>query len=89
MELKKKPRKIKEPTDSMKEYYEKLYLRNQSKWMRRSKLEQSHLGSEFVFLKESHKLLGSSSSTEVVLENLVNGEYYIVHIDDVTSIILN
>jgi hypothetical protein len=89
MDLKKKPRKIKKPTESMRKYYEDLYLRNQSKWMRRSKLEQSHLGSEFIFLQENHKLLGSSSSTDVVLSNLESGEFYIVHIDDVTPLILN
>lgn len=86
--IRKQPKRIKEPTDSMRNHYENLYMRNQSKWMRRSKLEQSHLGAEFLFEGENHKLIGSSSSTEVIIENLSTSEFFIAHIDDVTSCIL-
>lgn len=85
---KKQIRRIKEPTDSMMKHYEGLFLRNQSKWMRRSKLEQSHLGEEFIFDGSNHKLLGSSSSNDVVIVNLETQEYFIAHIDDVTACIL-
>ena len=44
-----KKREIKEPTESMSDYYGDLFKRNQSKWMRRSKLEPTHLEIEFNF----------------------------------------
>jgi hypothetical protein len=85
----KKIREIKEPTQNMLDFYEKLFLRNQSKWIRRSHLEQSHLGSEFVLEGEKYKLLGSSSSMEVVIKNQKSDKYFIVSIDEVTRSILN
>ena len=85
---KKQIKRIKQPTDSMMKHYEGLFSRNQSKWMRRSKLEQDHLGGEFIFEGQNHKLLGSISSNEVVITNLETGEYFIAHIDDVTACIL-
>lgn len=85
----KKIREIKEPTQNMLDYYEKLFLRNQSKWIRRSNLQESHLGSEFVLEGEKYKLLGSSSSMEVVVKNQNSDKYFIVPIDDVTKSILN
>jgi hypothetical protein len=85
----KKIREIKEPTQNMLDYYEKLFLRNQSKWIRRSNLQESHLGSEFLLEGEKYKLLGSSSSMEVVVKNQNSDKYFIVPIDDVTKSILN
>ena len=76
----KKIREIKEPTQNMLDYYEKLFLRNQSKWIRRSNLQESHLGSEFLLEGEKYKLLGSSSSMEVVVKNQNSDKYFIVPI---------
>lgn len=85
----KKIREIKEPTENMLSFYEKLFLRNQSKWIRRSNLQQSHLGSEFIFEGETHKLIGSSNSMEVIIKNQKSDKYFIVPIDEVTRCILN
>jgi len=84
----KRRRKIKEPTDSMRKYYGDQFLRNQSKWIRRSKLETDHLGIEFTFEGENAILVGSMTSEEVLLHLTSDDEYMIVHIDDVSRAIL-
>jgi len=84
----KRRRKIKEPTDSMRKYYADLFVRNQSKWMRRSKLEASHLETNFSFEGENSTLIGSLSSEEVLLHITEANEYIVVHIDDVSREIL-
>ena len=84
----KRRRKIKEPTDSMRKYYADLFVRNQSKWMRRSKLETSHLETNFTFEGENATLVGSLSSEEVLLHLTEANEYMIVHIDDASREIL-
>ena len=52
-------RPVKEPSKEVKEYYENYFRRNQNKFMRRSKLEESHLGSEFNYDDKTFKLLGA------------------------------
>jgi len=84
----KRRRKIKEPTESMRKYYGDLFIRNQSKWIRRSKLEASHLGTNFEFEGENVNLIGSMTSEEVILQLIEANEYLVVHIDDVTREIL-
>jgi hypothetical protein len=84
----KRRRKIKEPTESMRKYYGDLFIRNQSKWIRRSKLEASHLGTNFEFEGENVNLMGSMTSEEVILQLIESNEYLVVHIDDVTREIL-
>jgi hypothetical protein len=84
----KKKREIKEPTKSMADYYGKLFTRNQSKWIRRSKLEPHHLGSEFHFEGDQAKLIGSMNSEEVILHLVNENKFWVVSIDDVTKEIL-
>ncbi len=84
----KKKREIKEPSVSMADYYGKLFKRNQSKWIRRSKLEPEHLGSEFFFEGDTAKLIGSMNSEEVILKLENENKFWVVHIDDVTREIL-
>lgn len=84
----KKRRRIKEPTDSMRKYYENQFVRNQSKWIRRSKLDPSHLGTSFSFEKENAILVGSMDSEEVLVYFTESDEYMVIHIDDVTRSIL-
>lgn len=81
-------KKIKPPHDSMEKYYQNLFNRNQIKWIRRSKMEQSHLGSEFVLEGLKYSLIGSVSSTEVVVKNIESGEFFMVHIDPVSAAVL-
>jgi len=84
----KRRRRIKEPTDSMRKYYGDQFVRNQSKWIRRSKLEPSHLGNSFIFEKKEAILLGSMTSEEALVHFTESDEYIVIHIDDVTRAIL-
>lgn len=84
----KRRRKIKEPTDSMRKYYGNQFIRNQSKWMRRSKLEPSHLGISFSFENETAIIVGSMDTEEVLVHFTESNEYMVIHIDDVTRAIL-
>lgn len=84
----KKTREIKEPTKGMLDFYSNLFKRNQSKWIRRSKLEPTHLGVEFEFNGEQAKIIGSMNSEEVVLQLTESNRYLVTHIDGVTQEIL-
>jgi len=81
-------KEIRKPTDSMMVFYEKMFKRNQSKFIRRSSLEVSHLGSEFDYDDKRMKLLGAIDSTLMISEDLNDGKCYIVHGDTVTNLIL-
>lgn len=81
-------KEIKKPTDSMLVFYERMFKRNQSKFIRRSSLEVSHLGAEFDYDDKKLKLLGSIDSTLMVAEDINSGKCYIVHGDPVTNSIL-
>jgi hypothetical protein len=81
-------KEIKKPTDSMLAFYEKMFKRNQSKFIRRSSLEVSHLGSEFEYDNKKMKLLGSMDANLMIGEDINDGKCYIVHCDSVTNSIL-
>lgn len=81
-------REIKPPTSGMLDYYSKLFKRNQSKWIRRSKLEPDHLGSEFMLGDQKAVLVGSMNSEEVVISTMDENKFFVAHIDDVTKEIL-
>ena len=83
------PHKIfKEPTAAMSKYYKDLYIRNQSKWIRRSKLEPTHIDSEFILDGEKFYLRGSVNPTQVLIESETTKEFMLVNIDLVTDSIL-
>ena len=82
-------RPVKEPSQGIKEYYENYFRRNQNKFMRRSKLEESHLGSEFDFDGKRFKLLGAVDPTTMFILDLNESKYYFLHSDIVTAQILN
>ena len=83
------PHKIfKEPTASMSKYYKDLFIRNQSKWIRRSKLEPSHVDQEFTLDGEKFYLRGSVNPTQVIIESESNKQFMTVNIDLVTQSIL-
>jgi hypothetical protein len=77
------------PSDSMKEYYGNLFKRNQMKFMRRSPLEPSHLGSEFTIDGIQYYLVGTISPAEMIIENLEDGSCYIIHCDYATRLVLD
>ena len=81
-------KKINSPSDSMREHYEKTFKRNQMKFMRRSSLEPSHLGSEFSFQGHQYKLIGTMSPMEMIIENLEDGSCYLIHCDYATKLVL-
>jgi hypothetical protein len=81
-------KKIKAPHDSMEKYYQDMFNRNQSKWIRRSKMEPSHLGCEFVLEGSTYSLIGSATSTEVVVKNLETSEFFMINIDPVSAAVL-
>lgn len=82
-------RKIKPPFKSTLEYYEQYYKRNQSKFMRRSKLEISHLGEQFEFDGKTLKLIGAADPKLMVVVDINDDQHYFLHSDVVTEKILN
>ena len=82
-------RPVKEPSQAMKEHYETYFKRSQTKFMRRSKLEESHLGSEFEFDGKNFKLLGSVDPLLMFVVDTNENRYYFLHCDVVTDRILN
>jgi hypothetical protein len=81
-------KEIKKPTDNMLSFYEKMFKRNQSKFIRRSSLEVSHLGVEFDYEDKKMKLLGSMDTNLMIGEDINDGKCYIIHCDSVTNSIL-
>ena len=80
---------MREPSDSLKEHYSKMYERNQTKFIRRSKLEMEHLGHEFVHEEKTLKLIGSIDSILMLVVDVNENKYYRIHSDLVTDGILN
>ncbi len=72
----------------MKEYYENLFKRNQMKFMKRSPMDPSHLGSEFLLDGIHFKLIGTMTPVEMVIQNLEDDSCYLIHCDYVSRIIL-
>lgn len=78
------------PTEKMFEYYKKLFLRNQNKWIRRSKLEPYHLGQEFKKDKKLYKLLGSVDiKNNMIINEIGTNNYYFIHSDEIDYYLLN
>jgi hypothetical protein len=82
-------KKITTQSEEMQKYYANMFTRNQTKFMRRSLLEPSHVGSEFIIDGQNYQLIGAGNPTEMVVKNLEDGTFHMVHSDIVTSAILN
>jgi hypothetical protein len=82
-------KKINEPSESIKKHYAKMYERNQNKFIRRSKLEQSHLGSEFPYGDKTLRLIGAADGDRMVVVDESDNTYYLIHSDIPTNAILN
>ncbi len=82
-------KKINTPSPSMLKHYEKLYDRNQNKFIRRSKLEPSHIGTEFEYLDRRMKISGSIDERQLLVLDIEENLYYMIHIDIPTEKILN
>ena len=81
-------KKITPQSEQMQNYYADMFRRNQRKFMRRSLLEPEHVNSEFVIEGQHYQLIGSGNPTEMVVKNLEDGTFYMVHSDIVTAAIL-
>jgi hypothetical protein len=81
-------KKITTQSEEMQKYYANMFRRNQTKFMRRSLLEPSHVGSEFTIDGQNYQLIGAGNPTEMVVKNLEDGTFYMVHSDIVTAAIL-
>ena len=82
-------KKITTQSEEMQKYYANMFRRNQTKFMRRSLLEPSHVDSEFTIDGQPYQLIGAGNPTEMVVKNLEDGTFHMVHSDIVTSAILN
>jgi hypothetical protein len=82
-------KKITTQSEEMQKYYANMFRRNQTKFMRRSLLEPSHVDSEFTIDGQQYQLIGAGNPTEMVVKNLEDGTFHMVHSDIVTSAILN
>jgi len=51
-------------------------------------MEPSHLGCEFELEGCKYSLIGSATSTEVVIKNLETQDFFMVNIDPVTAAVL-
>jgi hypothetical protein len=74
-----------EPSESLMVSYRKLFNRNQSKWMRRSKLELSDLGKDFIWEDKTYTLEGAIDAMNMLVRETESHKYYRVHSDLVTA----
>jgi len=85
-------RGIKTPESSLLSYYQNLFTRNQSKWMKRSPLKPEDLNRIFEAIDEGEVkefvLFGSVSPKEMMIKRSDDEKYYIVHSDEVDYLIL-
>jgi biotin-(acetyl-CoA carboxylase) ligase len=81
-------KKINTPAETILKHYENLYKRNQNKFIRRSKLEPEHLGSEFKYKKKNLKIVGSIDERQLIVVDTADETYYMIHIDIPTDKIL-
>ena len=51
-------------------------------------MEPKHLGCEFKLEGAKYLLIGSASTTEVVVKNIKIGEFFMLNIDPVTAAVL-
>jgi len=51
-------------------------------------MEPTHLGCEFELEGSRYSLVGSASSTEVVVKNLETSEFFMINIDPVSAAVL-
>lgn len=74
-----------EPSEGVMESYRKLFNRNQSKWMRRSKLEISDLGKNFIWEDKTYTVEGAIDAMYMIVKETESNKYYRVHSDLVSA----
>ena len=78
---------VREPSKELIDFYEKLYHRNQSKFIRRSSLEPSHLGTEFEYDGKKLTLLGSVDALLMIVKD-EEDKYYRLHCNLISQIVV-
>jgi hypothetical protein len=78
---------VKAPTEGLLEYYQKLYTRNQTKFIRRASLEASHLGTEFEFDGKKLTLMGSVDALLMLVKDSED-KYYRMNCNLISEIIV-
>jgi len=78
-------KEVVQPSEGVMKSYKNLFQRNQSKWMRRSKMEVSHLDAEFIWEGKEFVLEGSIDSLMMIIREKESGKFYRVHSDLVDS----
>jgi hypothetical protein len=78
---------VKEPSKELLSYYEKLYIRNQTKFIRRASLESSHLGAQFQFQGRNFTLLGSIDALLMLVKDDENNHYRL-HCNVISEIVV-
>jgi hypothetical protein len=78
---------IKEPSKELLEYYQKLYVRNQTKFIRRASLEESHLGTEFKFEGKTYTLMGTVDALLMLVKDSEN-KYFRMNCNTISEIVV-
>ena len=77
---------FKAPSPEMLKYYESLYERNQTKWIRRSSLEPEHIGSEFEFEEKNLKLMGTIDPVLMLVKDS-DDKYYRMNCNTISELV--
>lgn len=75
------------PSKELIPYYESLFERNQTKFIRRSALDPEHLGSEFELDGKNLKLMGSIDALLMLVRD-ENNKFYMLESSIITKKIL-
>jgi hypothetical protein len=78
---------VKEPSKELLEYYQKLYVRNQTKFIRRASLEESHLGTEFEFKGKTYTLMGTVDALLMLVKDSED-KYFRMNCNTISEIIV-
>lgn len=78
---------VKEPSKELLEYYQKLYRRNQTKFIRRASLEESHLGVEFEFKGKNYTLMGTVDALLMLVKDSED-KYFRMNCNTISEIVV-
>lgn len=78
---------VKAPSNELLEYYQKLYKRNQTKFIRRASLEESHLGAEFEFNGKKFTLMGTVDALLMLVKDSED-KYFRMNCNTISEIIV-
>jgi hypothetical protein len=80
-EYQKQMKEVVSPSEGVLGSYKNLFKRNQTKWMRRSKIEVAHLDQEFEVEGSTYILEGTIDSNMMIIRSKDTGKFYRVYSD--------